>query len=528
MLTDKRRQATLPISPAGRHVAPDRAERVRATLRLPCPAIATSSLPPRLRSRSSHRPPAPLPSPRPRRRRRRRSCRAACGRCTTTSRRSRRRGQALRRHGRDRDRRERADRADHAQRRRPRLLVGPAAAGAGPVDRRRGGGDRRRRRRRRPRRFAFAQPIPAGRYRLAIDYTGKIGTQANGLFAIDYDTPAGRKRALFTQFENSDARRFIPSWDEPAYKATFALEATVPAGADGGQQHAGRAATDLGNGGRARVRFAHLAEDVDLPAVLRPSATSSARPRATAGPRSASSRGAARSTRRGSRSSPRSACCASTTTTSARRIRCPSSTTSPSPGQQPVLRRDGELGRDLHLRAHPAARPDDLHPGRQAARLRDRRARDRAPVVRRPRHHALVGRPVAQRRLRLVDGRRARPRSCIRSGRPGAVGASPAATRAMERDALATTHPVVQHVETVEQASQAFDAITYSKGEAVIRMLEGYVGDDAWRAGVRALHEGARLRQHRLRRPVARGRGAPPASRSSTSRTTSRCSRACR
>ena len=40
-------------------------------------------------------------------------------------------------------------------------------------------------------------------------------------------------------------------------------------------------------------------------------------------------------------------------------------------------------------------------------------------------------------------------------------------------------------METVEQASQAFDAITYQKGGAVIRMLEGYVGEDAWREGVR-------------------------------------------
>jgi len=57
---------------------------------------------------------------------------------------------------------------------------------------------------------------------------------------------------------------------------------------------------------------------------------------------------------------------------------------------------------------------------------------------------------------------------------------------AMGLDSLATTHPVVQHVETVDQASQAFDAITYEKGEAVIRMLEGYVGPEAWRSGVRA------------------------------------------
>ncbi|MBV5324732.1 MAG: hypothetical protein J0626_05385, partial [Rhodospirillaceae bacterium] len=57
--------------------------------------------------------------------------------------------------------------------------------------------------------------------------------------------------------------------------------------------------------------------------------------------------------------------------------------------------------------------------------------------------------------------------------------------QAMGQDALATTHPVVQHIDTVEQASQAFDSITYQKGEAVIRMLENYVGENAWRDGVR-------------------------------------------
>jgi aminopeptidase N len=57
--------------------------------------------------------------------------------------------------------------------------------------------------------------------------------------------------------------------------------------------------------------------------------------------------------------------------------------------------------------------------------------------------------------------------------------------KAMDRDALTTTHAIVQRIETVEQATQAFDTITYEKGEAVIRMLEGYVGAEAWREGVR-------------------------------------------
>ncbi|MEC5216340.1 aminopeptidase N [Actimicrobium sp. GrIS 1.19] len=76
--------------------------------------------------------------------------------------------------------------------------------------------------------FTFAHPISRGKYRLALNYTGLIGTQAAGLFSLDYEVAGVRQRALYTQFENSDARRVIASWDEPAYKATFALEVNLP------------------------------------------------------------------------------------------------------------------------------------------------------------------------------------------------------------------------------------------------------------------------------------------------------------
>ena len=77
----------------------------------------------------------------------------------------------------------------------------------------------------------FARPLAPGRYTLSIDYTGKIYQQASGLFALDYETAAGTKqRALFTQFENSDARRFAPMWDEPGIKSVFALSVEVPVG----------------------------------------------------------------------------------------------------------------------------------------------------------------------------------------------------------------------------------------------------------------------------------------------------------
>ena len=69
--------------------------------------------------------------------------------------------------------------------------------------------------------LTFDAPLPAGRHRLAIDYTGEINQQAFGLFSVDYDTSQGSKRLLATQFEAPDARRFAPMWDEPALKATF-------------------------------------------------------------------------------------------------------------------------------------------------------------------------------------------------------------------------------------------------------------------------------------------------------------------
>ena len=77
--------------------------------------------------------------------------------------------------------------------------------------------------------FTFDRPLAAGGHTLHIEYHGQIFDHAAGLFSLDYETPAGKAHALFTQFENSDARRFVPSWDEPGRKATFSLAATVPA-----------------------------------------------------------------------------------------------------------------------------------------------------------------------------------------------------------------------------------------------------------------------------------------------------------
>ena len=77
--------------------------------------------------------------------------------------------------------------------------------------------------------FHFAHPIPAGRHTLAIAYKGIIPETPAGLYYNDYESNGAKKRMLVSQFESTDARRAFPGWDEPAFKATFALSVTLPA-----------------------------------------------------------------------------------------------------------------------------------------------------------------------------------------------------------------------------------------------------------------------------------------------------------
>ncbi len=76
--------------------------------------------------------------------------------------------------------------------------------------------------------LTFPQPLAAGAHRLRIGFTARINTFGRGLFFVDYPTDKGMKRMLSSQLEPADARRIFPCWDEPAFKATFALTVTVP------------------------------------------------------------------------------------------------------------------------------------------------------------------------------------------------------------------------------------------------------------------------------------------------------------
>jgi aminopeptidase N len=329
--------------------------------------------------------------------------------------------------------------------------------------------------------FAFGKTIPTGKYWLAIDYTGKIGTQAVGLFAIDYDTAAGRKRALYTQFEAADARRMIPSWDEPAHKATFLLEAIVPQGqmAVSNMPVAERSAMP---DGRARVRFQQSPKMSTY--LLFFGLGEFDRATAKLGP---TELGVV--TQKGKADQAQFAL-----DTSVQVLReyndyfgtpypLPKLDNIASPGSSRFF---GAMENWGAIYTFEFAMLLDPAISTQA---------DKQGVFSVAAHeiaHQWFGDLVTMRwwdDLWLNEGfaswMASRMMQRLHPEWNAALRAVGARERAMDRDSIVTTHPIVQKVETVEQAAQAFDAISYSKGEAVIRMLEGYVGDDVWREGVR-------------------------------------------
>ena len=76
--------------------------------------------------------------------------------------------------------------------------------------------------------LTFPAPLAAGAHRLRIEFSAQVNKFGRGLFVVDYPTEHGSRRMISSHLEPADARRIFPCWDEPAFKATFALTVTVP------------------------------------------------------------------------------------------------------------------------------------------------------------------------------------------------------------------------------------------------------------------------------------------------------------
>jgi len=75
--------------------------------------------------------------------------------------------------------------------------------------------------------LAVEKPLSAGAATIHITYTGILNSEMRGLYLGKDDQ--GRKYAA-SQFEATDARRAFPSFDEPDYKATFDMTAVADKG----------------------------------------------------------------------------------------------------------------------------------------------------------------------------------------------------------------------------------------------------------------------------------------------------------
>ena len=329
--------------------------------------------------------------------------------------------------------------------------------------------------------FTFAHAIPAGRHRLTMRYSGVIGTQAAGLFAIDYDAAAGRQRAFFTQFENPDARRFIPSWDEPGFKATFSFEATVPAARMVVSNMPQSKSTSAGPG-LTRVTFPTTPT---MSTYLLFFAVGDFE-------RMAEREGTTEVgvvTRRGVSGQARFAL------DSTRDILraygdyfavpypLPKLDNVASPGGSQFFGAMENWGAIFTFERFLLVDPTLSTQG------------DRQTVFSFAAHeiaHQWFGNLVTMRwwdDIWLNEGfaswMESRITEQLHPAWETALGAVGRRGWAREADAFATSHAIVQPIATVDQATQAFDEITYSKGAVVIAMLEAYVGADAWRDGVR-------------------------------------------
>src|SRR4051812_47420492 len=74
--------------------------------------------------------------------------------------------------------------------------------------------------------FTVPRPVPAGTHDIHVRYGGSLNSQLRGF----YISKTKLRKYAVTQFESTDARRAFPSFDEPSFKATFSLTVTVDRG----------------------------------------------------------------------------------------------------------------------------------------------------------------------------------------------------------------------------------------------------------------------------------------------------------
>jgi aminopeptidase N len=329
--------------------------------------------------------------------------------------------------------------------------------------------------------LTFLRPVTTGRHRLDLSFSGKINANATGFFALDYPSETGPQRMLSMQLEPADGRRVAPMWDEPAAKATFALEVVIPKdqAAFSNMPEASNEVT----GAARRVRFQtsprmssyllHLTVG-DLERVSRKVAGVDV--------------GVV--TRRGAGATAAFALDAAAEVLPwyndyfGTPYPLPKLDMIAGPGRSQFFGAMENWGAIFYFEYQLLVDP---------ARSSEWDRQNVFDSVAHEVAHQWFGNLVTMEwwdDLWLNEGFATWMSSKVAAAlhpqwKPWLKAVSGARESAMELDAGSATHPVVQPVGSVAAAAQVFDPIAYSKGQAVIRMIEVTVGEAGFRDGIR-------------------------------------------
>ncbi len=327
----------------------------------------------------------------------------------------------------------------------------------------------------------FERPLPVAILGLRIAFQGEIAARLRGFYRSEKDSA----RYAATQFEAADARRAFPCFDEPEFKARFGLTLDIPADMVAIANGAVLSETDLG-GGRKEVRFS------ETPPI------SSYLVAYTVGPYEATP-------------------VANTTSGVPVRVFLPKG-----------MAAKGVYARDAHVRSlayleaytaipYPYGKADAIgvpdfeagameNPGAITYRLTaiaadSERASTQAlkGIFYTAAHeltHMWWGDLVT---MAWWDDLWLNESFATFVGYKVVADLMPewgmwrdfvaALVRPFNLDALQSTHPISFEVKNAKQAAERFDVITYWKGAAVVCMIEGFLGADTFRDGVRSYLE---------------------------------------
>ncbi len=328
--------------------------------------------------------------------------------------------------------------------------------------------------------FALPRALPRGPYTLALAWKGRINSAVQGLYADRYPSAKGERVLLATDMEPANARRLLPCWDEPSFRARFRLSVDLPAGFSGYSNMPVARRSPL-PGGKERVAFAATPS---MPSYL-----------------------------------------LALVAGEMERVAIEVEGT-----QLGVVATAGKLGRaryaleaseqllryfnDYFGLRYPLPKLDQIalpggYPGamenwgaivyNEATLLVDP---GRSPEATRQHVFGLAAHEIAHQWFgnlvtmawwddlwlneSFADWMAAKASDHFHPEWRVALQANEGREFAMDLDARAGTHPIHQPIASESEAESAFDRITYEKGGALLRMLEAWLGEEPFRRGIRA------------------------------------------